>query len=920
MNSKFIYILLSIISSGIVFSSNLLPILNSTDIERQSNSVYIIGIMVEFEPEIVDDPRTTGNGTFLKHSNIDSLVNCFNSQDSRCSGFLIDPPPHNSSYFESQIEAVKNYYLNTSYNNISSFEYHVIDSVYQLDRKMAEYSELSNYNEPEQSIALLYSDGLELASDEIEDHIYSIGTEINDILIVMFHAGVGEDYTFEGYLDPANYDIRSGYIEETMLGLVPESSWMKQNNIDKGILLPEGLNLIYYETIEDIYGCSENFLCDAQIGMTGLFSYLLGYEFGLSEMFNRNSGQTGIGQFGLMDVGSFNLRGVIPAPPNPWSRIQAGWNQAIINDFSNNSPISINKRYSGFANQNDSTLFRLNISNSEYYLIENIDNKIIDNLSFEDIQYADSLNGLLLPDSVVSIFDKLLFIDGVISYGDECNENFPLTIDNETNVIVCSNNYDYGLPGSGLAIWHIDESNLENLNDNINQRTVKIVEADGAQDIGSENYLYPIANPSLGWKWDLWFPDNEAYFFVNPTQNRLSFNSNTLPSSRNNLGVRSYINLYDIKYTNNSSRIEFYPLFEQDLFIPEMISDSLNFEVVGSGLYDNSGYIIINNHDASEFQRVFSNATIPTGLESLYEENYFSVIDDEFNIQSCLDNSYYDFAQNDCVSLSNYIPKGYFETTDSLVNYSSWDEDWSYDKVAVGDIDLDGFDELLILIENESIECYEANGIRCNNFPIKGDFFENIIIADIVDDIFPEIIVREGELIHILSNNGIIVNSIPSDSITPLYLVPNWGNYINLVDGNRSLLFNQRDIFNGYWLNPGGLSNNLPHVNPLSIHNQGDAETKTTISEFYNYPNPVTDYTTFRFFLNSASSARLKIYTSSGFLIEDIKLHSIHENQYNEINLDLSSYSPGVYIANLTSYSNNEQKDSKIIKVLVIDE
>ena len=48
--------------------------------------------------------------------------------------------------------------------------------------------------------------------------------------------------------------------------------------------------------------------------------------------------------------------------------------------------------------------------------------------------------------------------------------------------------------------------------------------------------------------------------------------------------------------------------------------------------------------------------------------------------------------------------------------------------------------------------------------------------------------------------------------------------------------FNQRDIFNGYWLNPGGLSNNLPHVNPLSIHNQVDIETKTTISEFYNYP------------------------------------------------------------------------------------
>ena len=54
------------------------------------------------------------------------------------------------------MEAVKNYYLNISYNNVSSFEYHVIDSVYQLDKKMAEYSELSSYNQPEANIALLY--------------------------------------------------------------------------------------------------------------------------------------------------------------------------------------------------------------------------------------------------------------------------------------------------------------------------------------------------------------------------------------------------------------------------------------------------------------------------------------------------------------------------------------------------------------------------------------------------------------------------------------------------------------------------------------------------------------------------------------------------------------------------------------------
>ena len=82
---------------------------------------------------------------------------------------------------------------------------------------------------------------------------------------------------------------------------------------------------------------------------------------------------------------------------------------------------------------------------------------------------------------------------------------------------------------------------------------------------------------------------------------------------------------------------------------------------------------------------------------------------------------------------------------------------------------------------------------------LKFNFIENIIIADIVDNHFPEIIVREGELIHIISNNGIIVNSIPSNSITPLYLVPKWGDYINLVDGKRSLLFDQQAVLNGYW-------------------------------------------------------------------------------------------------------------------------
>ena len=73
--------------------------------------------------------------------------------------------------------------------------------------------------------------------------------------------------------------------------------------------------------------------------------------------------------------------------------------------------------------------------------------------------------------------------------------------------------------------------------------------------------MYPIANPSAGWKWDLWFPDNEAYFFVNDDQNNLNFNSYTNPSSLSGQGARTYINIYDIKYLDNSSLMRFMFIF-----------------------------------------------------------------------------------------------------------------------------------------------------------------------------------------------------------------------------------------------------------------------------------------------------------------------------------------------------------------------
>ena len=127
-------------------------------------------------------------------------------------------------------------------------------------------------------------------------------------------------------------------------------------------------------------------LCDVQIGMTGLFSYLLGYEFGFNEMFNRTNGKTGIGQFGLMDIGSFNVRGTLPSPPNPWSRLIMEWDEAESVDHTTISQRVIPSRYWIEENVIDPSIYRLNISESEYYLIENVDNYLTDEYSIEEFE------------------------------------------------------------------------------------------------------------------------------------------------------------------------------------------------------------------------------------------------------------------------------------------------------------------------------------------------------------------------------------------------------------------------------------------------------------------------------------------------------------------------------------------------------
>ena len=77
------------------------------------STVQLVGIMAQFPIEIPDNPKTSGDGHFLS-LNHEAYNSFYDSTTPRCNGFMVDRPPHNSTYFHKQLEAVGNYYLNIS--------------------------------------------------------------------------------------------------------------------------------------------------------------------------------------------------------------------------------------------------------------------------------------------------------------------------------------------------------------------------------------------------------------------------------------------------------------------------------------------------------------------------------------------------------------------------------------------------------------------------------------------------------------------------------------------------------------------------------------------------------------------------------------------------------------------------------------
>ncbi len=836
----------------------------------------IIGIMVEFQEENPDDPLTSGTGKFLTADDDSSWVD-------RCDGFIADPPPHNRSYFMSQIEALHSYYFSVS-NGAVDFEWEVIDEVYELSGTMRDYAEADT------SLGRLFSEAVILAADDLAPQ-YTDNT-----LIVVFHAGISQDFAVP-FLDPTPFDLKSAFVDEQIMA---SADWPVVNGyiLQRGIILPETQNHLFFDVIEDIF-YGETDYCDYQVGMTGTFAFLTGYALGLPPLFNTETGKAGVGIFGLMDYGSNNGRGVIPAPPTAWTRIIMGWESP--RTLVDAGPQYIPARHIA---EKDSSIQQIMIAdNSEYFLIENRNNWVMDGKSIDRLRVENP----------ISQFRYGRWFDVVT----EMMLDDQISIDPATGVITGFDNYDYGLPGSGLLIWHISFAfpPYEGINNDRLHRAVHLEEADGAVDLGFESYaVFQSDDPTTGKIWDMWYAGNDGYFNANPdeegTGDFLRFGMDTYPDTRSLTGGDTFIDISMISSAGDTMSYELNWYFP---FETVQISDEL-IQVIG-GSYsesDQTGFLYYYRDRDSKIFRVNSATSDSIVFQGSNKPPYIlsqSSCDPDTVIIDMTESHLLYLDENCEIRERPQSAMGYLETPAELISTET--------TRVLGDIDGDGLDELIYLDNNLSgnLRVENANGTLVNGFPVQGDFYPNILVANILGDSSPEIILREDGNTVIISSSGERLFEMASPiSGGFIFLIPFWNDTsIALINGNRAYLF-PLDLEHSYWMFPFGRPSNESLVTGIHYLQNLDVS-GIDGNRTYNYPNPVTEgLTRFRYYTGNTSRVEIKIYDSSGYLVETLVDADPVPGEYNETVWRPQGISPGLYLAEVRADGGK----SKLVRVVYL--
>ncbi len=462
---------------------------------NQEVTLKVLVLRYNFQVETTDDPNTTGDGQM-------DLYDPFGTPEDSAAyynsiGHWIDPPPHDSIYFDAHMQALSRYWENVSDGKIT-LDWDIFppakDSLYTLPEPMNYYGKCDG-DSVVNGLERYFIDCILLAdaeSPEIQFDDYQS--------IILFHAGSDRQNDI-GFPETCS-DLFTGYI------LFGDSIAVDDNThyVRSALMMPETASQDNRAT-----------------ALNAVIAHEFGHQLGMVDLYSTRSFLTQLGDFALMDNNGFGtgidfgfavgrVFGALPLYPCAWSRAHIGF--VDVHDFRMGTDIKI----AAAEMKTDSIkVARIPISENEYYLIEN---RLVEVDGIETGIRADAQTSVIQgPVEIIS--DGM----GGFSFGDYTSE------------------YDILMPGSGLLIFHVDESvasldwdgdGLNNFDDNdlqwiSDQRFIKIVEADGLVNFGG------YYRSGFGRAEDLYRDDRNN-----------SLTPNTNPAAIDNTGNNTHIYLTDI--------------------------------------------------------------------------------------------------------------------------------------------------------------------------------------------------------------------------------------------------------------------------------------------------------------------------------------------------------------------------------------
>jgi M6 family metalloprotease-like protein len=395
----------------------------------------------------------------------------------------IDPPPHDRRFFEEHLEALARYYDATSYGRVV-----VTGDVWPREPRGAySVSDMADFGpwkfSPDIYPAALHMFRTMLFAADSQSVLRGdrIPWDSYD-RFALIHAGsdLQDDVRQDSPEDIPSFTIG---VADSDAVIFPDST---NRPIDRASLIPE------YTAQDGYYGA-----------INGVLAHESGHNFfGFADVYNIETGFPVVGYWSLMDSGNLvgslaTLKdgteifatGLLPPSVDPWQR-------SFTTDVLGFPEIVYDSVLALTDSERNPDLRRVTLSSDEYLLLENRHLAPADTVQLDQ----DSLTHVVL--------------------GPKSPDRFE---------------YDALLPGTGILVWHIDESVIPfatslrvnadyGFNTNPDRYGISLVEGDGLQDLGDPGSPF-----FLGAPFDPWFLSN------NPV-----LGDSTFPPLRPHIGTRPH--------------------------------------------------------------------------------------------------------------------------------------------------------------------------------------------------------------------------------------------------------------------------------------------------------------------------------------------------------------------------------------------